>query len=838
VRPLRLTVRGFRSYGDEASFDFSERSLVGIVGPIGSGKSSLLDAVSFALYGRTPTVTKETRSLINQRRDAAHVELWFDVDGTTWRAVRALRRKGQSAHALERYRSFDPGSQRLESIEQEKVVNVRIAELLGLDFQAFSRSVLLAQNQFARFLEATAGERNDVLKGVFGLDRIDDMRLAAKTKRDAASRDLEELERRRGELVSDKAALAKAKSDRADHVKVLDRLEQARPEFHEVARRLAAATEAAAQSKVRLVGLKELAAKMPNRKATEQVLARASSGAEAVAKAEDLLNKSATALATVEEELAKTVEEVGSSEDHGRLALNISQATDLARQVARATQQANEALKASTASEEAAKDLAAAAEKADSSAKKADEGRASAMELRRVAETTLHQTRHASMALTLRQGLATGESCPVCIQKVSELPAAQGTPDLSAAEKELEKARQRETKAVAAAEKASVAAATAAERASAAKVANKEALALAQQAQKEAAGAADEHLTAMKKVLVELGGEGDPEKLLASRIKRLETAEKKRADAVAAREAARSKLDAARESVAADASALQRLATEVASLSTAMGTPIEPTADSRQLGEALSALRDLWERESAGAEDDRKEASRIIEDAEAGRKQILKEAGVAPDVDFDQAHQAALQRAAALAALIEEFEKRVGRLASLEKENTATLATRSVYQHLVDDLSQPKFIDYLLGEERVALSELAAERFEMLSDGRYRFSTDGTFDVIDLAAAETTRKARSLSGGETFLASLAMALALAEMVTRQGGRLDAFFLDEGFGSLDADHLELAMDGVERMVASNRLVAVVSHVPELRHRLEDLIELGKDPVTGDTVVHRS
>src|SRR3990170_4062534 len=70
MRPRELTLRGFRSYADETTFDFGDRSLVGIVGPIGSGKSSILDAVAFALYGKTPRIASDTKSLINQRRDA------------------------------------------------------------------------------------------------------------------------------------------------------------------------------------------------------------------------------------------------------------------------------------------------------------------------------------------------------------------------------------------------------------------------------------------------------------------------------------------------------------------------------------------------------------------------------------------------------------------------------------------------------------------------------------------------------------------------------------------------------------------------------------------------
>ena len=108
---------------------------------------------------------------------------------------------------------------------------------------------------------------------------------------------------------------------------------------------------------------------------------------------------------------------------------------------------------------------------------------------------------------------------------------------------------------------------------------------------------------------------------------------------------------------------------------------------------------------------------------------------------------------------------------------------------------------------------------------------------MDLNTADSVRRADSLSGGETFLASLALALALAEMVGRRGGRLDAFFMDEGFGTLDPEHVDLAMDGVESLVAhrAQRLVVVVSHVPELRERIEDLIVLDKDPVTGDSIV---
>ena len=91
MRPHELTVEGFRSYRQKTTFDWRGRRLVGIVGPIGSGKSSIIDAISFALFGKTPAVERDTKSLIHQLCDQCHVELLFEVEGEVWRVQRALR---------------------------------------------------------------------------------------------------------------------------------------------------------------------------------------------------------------------------------------------------------------------------------------------------------------------------------------------------------------------------------------------------------------------------------------------------------------------------------------------------------------------------------------------------------------------------------------------------------------------------------------------------------------------------------------------------------------------------------------------------------------------------
>ena len=186
MRPLELRLRNFRSFhGDNHRFDFRDRRLIGIVGPIGSGKSTILDAVAFALYGRTPRIGRATKSLIHQREDNAAVALRFEVEGDVWEAVRNLRRSGASQHALYRLPDDAMDAKPDEKVALERAVNERVEELLGLDFHGFGRSVLLAQGEFAQFLSARPAERDKVLKGVFGYDRVGEIRELA---RDAVRR--------------------------------------------------------------------------------------------------------------------------------------------------------------------------------------------------------------------------------------------------------------------------------------------------------------------------------------------------------------------------------------------------------------------------------------------------------------------------------------------------------------------------------------------------------------------------------------------------------------------------------------------------------------------------
>jgi len=132
----------------------------------------------------------------------------------------------------------------------------------------------------------------------------------------------------------------------------------------------------------------------------------------------------------------------------------------------------------------------------------------------------------------------------------------------------------------------------------------------------------------------------------------------------------------------------------------------------------------------------------------------------------------------------------------------------------------------------------ANERLRKMSEGRYelmraedvrdrRLQGGLEIDVADSYSGER-RPARTLSGGETFLASLALALGLADVVQAHSGgvRLDSMFIDEGFGSLDSDSLDHAVQTLVSLRQPGRLVGIISHVEALKERFSAILEVRK------------
>jgi exonuclease SbcC len=152
-----------------------------------------------------------------------------------------------------------------------------------------------------------------------------------------------------------------------------------------------------------------------------------------------------------------------------------------------------------------------------------------------------------------------------------------------------------------------------------------------------------------------------------------------------------------------------------------------------------------------------------------------------------------------------------------------------VHQQVANDLRANMFPRFLLNRYQERLATGASVRLQELTNDAYRFAGAGAdaLAVVDMRRGERLRKASTLSGGERFLASLALALGLSDIAAESGGRLDCLFLDEGLSTLDADALEQALAGIERLAGDGRLVAVITHLPGVADRLGAAIHVEKD-----------
>lgn len=197
----------------------------------------------------------------------------------------------------------------------------------------------------------------------------------------------------------------------------------------------------------------------------------------------------------------------------------------------------------------------------------------------------------------------------------------------------------------------------------------------------------------------------------------------------------------------------------------------------------------------------------------------------------------AAERAAVLGQKLGEARERLARAGGLKAEHEGKARQLHVYKRLSDDLSAKHFQEFMLEEVIADLVRGASERLFALSGGRYRMAADSSagFLVVDLDHAGERRSTDTLSGGETFLASLAMALELSEQIRAKAGRvdLDCIFIDEGFGTLDPETLETVTEAVEGLRRPGRLVGIITHVAELAQRMPERLIVDKS-ATGSTV----
>lgn len=173
MRPLHLQMQGFTCYREKQQIDFTPLTLFAIAGPTGAGKSSILDAIAFALYGKVPRLGGQNLDqFISLGAARASVLFEFDMRGDRYRVVRSMPRSGPKKAQLEQ---VSEGTQRALA-DGVDAVSDKLKSLLGLDYNAFIQSVLLPQGEFARFLKSTSGEQQKILRELLRLGVYERMR--------------------------------------------------------------------------------------------------------------------------------------------------------------------------------------------------------------------------------------------------------------------------------------------------------------------------------------------------------------------------------------------------------------------------------------------------------------------------------------------------------------------------------------------------------------------------------------------------------------------------------------------------------------------------------------
>lgn len=215
-------------------------------------------------------------------------------------------------------------------------------------------------------------------------------------------------------------------------------------------------------------------------------------------------------------------------------------------------------------------------------------------------------------------------------------------------------------------------------------------------------------------------------------------------------------------------------------------------------------------------------------------KQILEAAQL--EEDAAKALEQAVLEAGLLEQSVIQLDSYADRARVLEQRLTPLRGAHELAKSLADtargngeNLYRMSLATYVLAARLEQVADAATERLQQMSDGRYSLvhsdAKSGNkksglgLNVID-SWTGMRRDTATLSGGESFMASLALALGLADVVQQESGGLDieTLFVDEGFGSLDEQSLEQVMDALENLRDGGRVVGLVSHVPELKQRI--------------------
>ena len=786
MRPEALELEGFTAFRERTQVDFGDADLFVLSGPTGAGKSSLIDAMIFALYGRVPRLgEKLVEPVISKGRQEARIRLDFTLGGKRYTAVRVVSRTASGGGTTKEAR-LECGGTVLAA--KAKELDEQIVALIGLSFGQFTTCVALPQGEFARFLKQTPGERQELLSQLLGLDIYKRVRDKARETRTRAEGQLASAEKSLEVLACVNKAAVKERTARLSALTKLQALAGKRlDELKGLQDHLAKAKAQHGQRETQLDALD--AVRTPD--AVKDL-------AKALAAAERRRDQAQQSLDAAERQVTRVKERHDTLGD--LVALNELHAQHLTKgQLAGAVKEAK-------GEEESAAKAAAKQSAALEQAKSAAEG----------AKAALDDAQRTHAAHALRAHLTVGEPCPVCEQRVAGLPSGEQPAALGELEDALKKRRHQ--------------------------------LALAERLNNEHGkthSAAESLWRDRQKSYAELEKTLRDQPTLreveqqidaiGASTKALKAAEHEFKDAKQANCAAANALEKAQGREAKEWKGYHDQRDALLALSLA---PPAPAASLRQAWADLEAwAQDLvptLQQERATLADHADDLERKAETLDDG----LAEAFAEQDVAYND--QAAINVATAAERAgfqLDQIRKQLDEKQACKKQARAARSQMNVAHALAGHLTSKGFERWLLTAAFDGLVSGASDTLRELSNGQYTFRRNDRFefDVVDHGNAGETRSAKTLSGGETFLASLALALALsrhvADLAAEGTARLESIFLDEGFGSLDGETLDTVATAIEELSTQGRTVGIVTHVSDLAERIPVRFNVSKTAATA-------
>ncbi len=911
MRPLKLTIAGFGPYAGAQELDFEQLGQSGlylITGDTGAGKTTIFDAITFALFGEASSDNRAPsmlRSKYARPEDPTYVELTFTYSGKTYIVRRnpayeraKTRGTGTTAQDASALLTMPNGS----PITKLKEVDKAIRETIGLTREQFSQVCMIAQGDFRRLLQANTDERKKIFTDIFGTGLYGSLQLRLKSETADLQRRTDEAKRSIWQYTGGMVCAAdsnfaadvrKAKDDGLPTADLMELFEKLLNEDHALLSQMSKQAAEAEHDILELEKQKALAtAYQDAKKALAARLADEKTQADAWRTAQAALKEADTAQEDGYPQLIKQIAEIRQTlPSYDELdskttalgekeALRAKAAAKKAQIVQKRDQLSSElaAIKAELNSIESSGEEKASLEailqqktdrqsalrellsdyescheqKAQLSKKQHDY-----QECAEAASTLLEKYVQMQREFLDAQAgiiagtLQTGVPCPVC--GAVEHPHPAVLPAHAPTEDHVKHAKDDYDRAQAAAEDASKAAAAQKgiveekERSLQVRLTallpdvTPELAETAAQAQKEELG---QQITALTEKVQSLEASIRRKRRLEEEIPGKETALHQLAEDGNTADKQHERLCVEIDGLTAQITALQD------------SLPFRDKAAVEDETTLLQKRADDLKQAFVDAQEQEKDALNALTATRAAIRQLQEQLknGAGADVDMLAAQineksavkdaakehlQTIRTRISANETARDNIRKKCGELEALERRymwmnslsKTANGALNDKAKVDLETYVQTTYFDRILERANLRLQKMSCGQYDLKrrQNADNKQSKSGLeLDIVDHINA-TERSVNTLSGGEAFLASLALALGLSDEVQMSTGiHLDTLFVDEGFGSLDSEALSKAYQTLAGLTEGNRLVGIISHVAELKERIDRQIVVVKGP----------